>query len=450
MPSPKLPDIFALQAAEAYKRLGTSGNVLIQDLGNKAFGSRVNVALERGLLSRSQRCTVPVTVPMPTAAELDALLLSMGRTSPATVAPVPQPPVPHVAPVDQSADVLRDKVRALEAELKCAKRESLDSDYVRAKIIGLAAADPTPPAWLARSGVAFTGPGVPTLFCSDLHWGEIVDPNQIGGVNKYNVAIAQERLRTMVDVAIDLLFNHIKFPKYPGIVFALGGDMVSGDIHEELQATNESEIMPIVLDLWGCLVWCIERLADKFGAVFVPCVSGNHGRNTHKIRAKGRNFTSFDWLLYQFLAKRFEADKRVTFQIPDGPDCNYSVMGHKYLLTHGDQFRGGDGVIGALGPIIRGDHRKRSRNGQIGMDYSTMLLGHWHQLIQLQRLIVNGSLKGYDEYAYSNNFGFEPPRQALWLTHPEQGITFSAPVNVERSAKDKTDAPAWVAVPGRA
>ena len=60
-----------------------------------------------------------------------------------------------------------------------------------------------------------------------------------------------------------------------------------------------------------------------------------------------------------------------------------------------------------------------------------MLLGHWHQLIQLQRLIVNGSLKGYDEYAYINNFPFEPPRQALWLTHPEYGITFSAPILVD-------------------
>lgn len=101
-------------------------------------------------------------------------------------------------------------------------------------------------------------------------------------------------------------------------------------------------------------------------------------------------------------------------------------------------------MIGALGPVIRGDHKKRSRNGQIGMDYDTLLLGHWHQLIQLQRLIVNGSLKGYCEYAYSNNFSYEPPRQALWITHPVHGITFSAPVNVERKSM-KSKGNAWVA-----
>lgn len=341
---------------------------------------------------------------------------------------------------------LRDKITGLERELRFAQAGHLDDEYVKSKIIGLRDAGATVPDWVVRPDArAFDGPGVPTLFCSDLHWGEVVDPKQIGGVNKYNMAIAGERLRAMIEVAIDLLYNHLKMPDYPGIVFALGGDMISGDIHEELSATNEREVMPVVLDLWGALAWCVETLANKFGRVFVPCVSGNHGRNTHKIRAKGRNYTSFDWLLYQFLSKRFEGDDRVTFLIPDGPDAYYSVMGHRYLLTHGDQFRGGDGMIGALGPIIRGDHRKRSRNAQIDMEYDTMLLGHWHQLIQLQRLIVNGSVKGYDEYAYANSFPFEPPRQALWITHPQHGITFSAPVNVERNPVSRKAQP-WVAV----
>lgn len=65
------------------------------------------------------------------------------------------------------------------------------------------------------------------------------------------------------------------------------------------------------------------------------------------------------------------------------------------------------------------------------MGYDTLLLGHWHQLIMLQRLIVNGSLKGYDEYAAQNNFGFERPQQGLWITHPIHGITFSMPVHLE-------------------
>jgi len=330
----------------------------------------------------------------------------------------------------------RDKIQTLEAAIATEAREKVDADFIKRTILKLKDAPVNPPKWLIRKEKKKSFAGVPTLFASDWHWGEIVDPNQINHVNKFDISIAHDRARFMIEKTIDLLKNHVAHTDYPGIVFVLGGDMVSGDIHEELMATNEKEIMPTVIDLYGVLSWCIESLADEFGNVFIPCVSGNHGRNTHKIRAKGRNYTSFDWLLYQFLAKRFENDTRIQFHIPDGPDAYYSIYGHKYLLTHGDQFRGGDGVIGALGPIIRGDHRKRSRNAQIDMEYDTMILGHWHQLIQLERLIVNGSLKGYDEYAYANNFGFEPPRQALWITHPEHGLTFSMPVYVERKQKE--------------
>lgn len=351
--------------------------------------------------------------------------------------------------IDKDADAFQQlseakaKIRALETAMKSQEQETLSSEFVKKKIIKLVDSNLDVPNWLLRAPKNDIT-GVPSLFASDWHWAENVDPKQIGGVNEYNLEIAQQRARAMIETAIDLCFNHLKTPKYPGIVFILGGDMFSGNIHTELATTNDMELMPAVLDIWAILVWCIEQLANKFGKVFVPCVSGNHGRNTFKIQAKNRNYTNFDWLLYQFLAKRFEGDKRVQFLIPDGSDAYYSIYGHRYLLTHGDQFRGGDGVIGALGPIIRGDHKKRSRNAQIDQEYDTMLLGHWHQLIQLQRLIVNGSLKGYDEYAYANNFGYEPPRQALWITHPTHGITFSCAVNVERKKElKKTEWVGW-------
>jgi hypothetical protein len=329
----------------------------------------------------------------------------------------------------------RAKIRQLESSALAQAKEDFNAEFIKRKIIQLAESEINIPEWVIRKPKGHNVTGIPTLLASDWHWGEVVDPAQVGGVNEYNLKIAQERARAFIETSIDLLKNRFNNPKYEGVVFALGGDMFSGSIHEELATTNDMEVMPCVLDLWGTLVWCIETLVEEFGKVFVPCVSGNHGRNTHKIQNKNRNYTNFDWLLYQFLNKRFENDKRITFFIPDGSDAYYQVYGYKYLLTHGDQFRGGDGVIGCLGAIIRGDHKKRSRNAQIDQEYDTMLIGHFHQLIQLQRLIVNGSLKGYCEYAYTNNFGFEPPRQALWITHPLHGITFSCPVNVDRKSK---------------
>lgn len=355
--------------------------------------------------------------------------------------------VPPAANDEQTPPVGVDpEVKALKAQLAAIQRDSVDAEFVKRRIVKLTESVVEVPNWLSRRREVPGELGVPTLFASDWHWAEVVDPRQINGVNEYNLAIAHKRARKLIERTIHLLRRCLVGAKYPGIVFALGGDMVSGDIHEELQATNELEIMPTVVDLIGVLAWCIRELADEFGKVFVPCVSGNHGRNTKKIRAKGRNFTSFDWLTYVMLAKLFEGDERITFLIPDGPDAAWRVYRHRYLLTHGDQFRGGDGMIGALGPIIRGDHKKRSRSSQIDQGYDVLLLGHWHQLIQQQRLIVNGSLKGYDEYANANNFGFERARQALWITHPDHGITISMPVNVDDD-RERTGTDDWVSWP---
>lgn len=338
------------------------------------------------------------------------------------------------------------KVKQLEKELKEARRESADAQLVKAAIgvLDQKINELDPPRWTLAPAKA-SSPGVPTLFGSDWHWGEVVEPSQIGGVNRYNSAIAKKRLRYTIETTIRLCQILSPTMDYPGIVFALGGDMQSGNIHEELQATNDLNTMDTLLDLYDNTVPAINLLANEFGHVFLPCVGGNHGRDTKKTWAKDRNFTSFDWVLYQFLARHFKNDKRVTFFIPDGPDALFRVYNWRYLLTHGDQFRGGDGIIGPLGPITRGDHKKRSRNAQVGQAYDTIMMGHFHQWMSLRRLIVNGSLKGYDEYAFVNNFGFEEPQQGLWITHPRHNLTFSAPVKCERGAAPPTEQ-SWVEI----
>ena len=349
---------------------------------------------------------------------------------------------------EHKIEELLERSRLLDLECKRLKNLAVTHSMVRNEILKVSHSKPEVPTWLMAScGHSNKSPGVPTLMAGDWHWGEVVDSAQIGNVNAYSLDIAHKRAKNLITRVTDLLKNHMVNPNYPGITFALAGDMFSGDIHEELSRTNEQPIMPTLLDLYGVTIWCIETLVDHFGAVFIPAVSGNHSRITQKMHSKERNHLSFDWLLYQLLDKYFERDERVQFLIPEGPDAFYKIYNHRYLLTHGDQFRGGDGMIGALGPIIRGDHKKRSRNAQVGQEYDTLLLGHWHQLIQMQRLIVNGSLIGYNEYAYSGNFGFELPKQALWITHPDHGITFQIPVLVDD--KEKGVESDWVSVFGK-
>jgi hypothetical protein len=361
------------------------------------------------------------------------------------------------ARIKTDADRLRDAqdiIRQKNGELVSARKmlNALHKDHdtaekIRQEIFGLSAHTVAPPDWLAGIGGRPGSRGAPIAIWSDWHYGEVVEPDQVGGVNEFNRRIGRERIKRLTDTTVDLCFNHMgrAKQKYPGIVVCLGGDMISGDIHEELAETNDRTSPQSVNDLVDYIGASLEVMASKFGRVFVPCVVGNHGRTTKKFRMKNRIFTSYDWTIYVMLEKFFRKEKRITMMVPNETDANFKVFGHRFMLTHGDDLgvKGGDGIIGALGPIMRGALKTSRSEMQIGRQFDTLLIGHWHQYLTLPGLVVNNSLKGYDEYArLALRAPYSRPSQALFFCHPEHGITAHWQVYVDgkRSATDKN----WV------
>ena len=359
----------------------------------------------------------------------------------------PQAEAAH--PRDRENLALTEQVKALKTELRTVSRDNLSAEIVRQTILGLSEQIASPPDWVLNTVKRKHSQLVPSVMWSDWHWGEVVNPAEVGHINSFDLATAHTRAKVLTEKVISLCFDHMVDPDYPGIVVNLGGDMVSGDIHAELTSTNELPIMPIIIDIVGVLIESLTHLADRFGRVFVPCVAGNHGRNTFKPRMKQRAHTNFDWLIYSFLEVHFQGDKRFTFMVPEGTDCYYRVYNHKYLLTHGDTLgvRGGDGIIGSLGPILRGDFKTRRQSGELGQPYDTLIIGHWHQYMALvPKLIVNGSLKGFDEFAKTGlRASPEGPTQALWFTSPDHGIVSSWPIFLNEAQKVPQES--WVTIP---
>lgn len=365
--------------------------------------------------------------------------------------------VSKVAKPDLITLDLQRQIKELERRLTEETKKELDTEEVRQFYLGLQPYKPVVPVWSTIKHPRHEH-GCPTLFLSDFHWMEVVNPAEIFYTNKYNQEIAVKRLRKVIDQTIyllrDKLKNSTKTP-FPGIVVILGGDMVSGIIHPELQETNEGGPMEMMIDCADHLAASIRKLEKSFGEVWIIGVPGNHGRLTQKTYAKLNAVYNCDWGIYQML-ERFLGDlsKTVHFNCPPARDVTFAVEGHRYRLTHGDQFRGGDGIIGPLGPITRGDHKKRSMAMSLpgeAEEYDTLILGHFHQLHMLHSRIINGSLKGYDEYALSCNFSWEPAQQALWLTHRDYGPNHYMPVFAQ-SPKPELDGSApptvnWRAAP---
>lgn len=342
------------------------------------------------------------------------------------------------SPADRRIVALEDEVKRLRRELRDAHREGLDEEAVRAVLGRLANEPEDPPDWLVSPAKvrAERTAEVPVTIWSDWHMGEHVSRAETLGLGGYDLAIAEARVRRLVDATVNLCRNHGP-GRYPGIVVNLLGDFVSGGLHAELAKTDLEESIPAALRCRDLLVWALERLAGEFGRVYVPCASGNHGRNTLKPEFKRYVFKNYDWLIYQLLARHFEGRKEIIFNIPTANEVRYRIFGQRYLALHGDMLgvKGGDGIIGAIGPIMRGEVKTRGQAASSGRDYDILIMGHWHQELWLPRAIVANSLKGFDEFA-KNALRAPPsePSQPLWFVHPRRGITSRWSVKVEAPA----------------
>jgi transposase-like protein len=334
---------------------------------------------------------------------------------------------------------LRDEVAGLKRALTESHRETLSEDAIKILLGRIAAAPADPPDWLAEAPprtMSGRTPEVPSVIWSDWHLGEVVSSAETNGLNAYDPSIADARVKRLVTATIHLCRKHGP-GAYPGAVVNLLGDFVSGGLHPELAKTDEFEQIPAALRARDLLIWSLDRMIEAFGRLYVPCTSGNHGRSTPKPEHKRYVFKNFDWLIYQLLARHYEGRSDIVFDIPESNEVHYRVYGLRFLAMHGDMLgvKGGDGIIGSIGPIMRGEVKTRGQATSSGRDYDVLLMGHWHQPLWLPRAIVANSLKGFDEYA-KNALRAPPsePSQPLFFVHPRRGITSRWDVKVEEPA----------------
>jgi predicted phosphodiesterase len=293
------------------------------------------------------------------------------------------------------------------------------------------------PEWLVPPRVS-THRAIPSLMLTDIHWDEVIQPDEVEGFNCYTSPIQNMRVKRAFTKSVELTRDYFKGVAYDGFQLFLGGDMISGIIHEELTETNGAQLAESILGILDPLEAGIKLLAQEFKKVHITCVVGNHGRRTRKPRAKYRAKDNFDWLIYKLLERNLTGVKDVTIDVSPSADATTTLYSTRYRLTHGDQFRGGSGIAAELSPLLLGNARKSKRQSSVGKPYDVLVMGHWHQTLWLpsKGVIMGGSVCGYNEYGYISNFAPEAPQCSLWLTTPEHGITLCAPVFVQNRKEE--------------
>ena len=103
-----------------------------------------------------------------------------------------------------------------------------------------------PPEWMTPAKPKISAATL-VVMLSDTHFDEVVKPEEMEGLNAYNREIAVIRLERWAQNVVKLARHYLAGVKYDGIVLLLGGDIFSGDIHEELKETNADTMLGSLL-----------------------------------------------------------------------------------------------------------------------------------------------------------------------------------------------------------
>jgi len=261
----------------------------------------------------------------------------------------------------------------------------------------------------------------PVFLCSDWHVEEVVKPETVGGVNAYNPEISAKRIDRLGDAMLWMIDHHRKSFEIREAVLWLGGDLLSGYIHEELRENNAMSPVQTLLFLQDQIANVFAKLLSVSGleSITVPCSYGNHGRTTHKMQVATAAANSYEWLMYHQLRRTFEANSKVQFHVADGDFLRLKVHNTRLGFHHGHAAKFGGGVGGITIPLAKATAKWNTYG-----ECDVWNVGHFHQLHDLPRLVVNGSLIGTSPYGMSVG-GFEAPAQASYLVDSKRGKCMS-------------------------
>jgi hypothetical protein len=282
----------------------------------------------------------------------------------------------------------------------------------------------TAPPIDAAPAKASKGDHIPELFFSDFQFGEVIREEELDYPNAFSPEIGVARYKMLIEKTLELCFQHGAERSYPAIVYARGGDMISGGIHAELAETEPLTPIEQAEAVTDLEIAGIRALLENFPRVIIPSCFGNHGRDTDKPRSKRYSAHNYELMILSTLKREFRGDDRVCFI--DGPsgDAMYAIYGRNLYLTHGDRIgsRGGQGFIGAAATVLRGMRKTLAEQNRSGRTVHSMRVGHFHTALDLGVGYCNGSMSGYSEYAKSLRLDPEPPQQWLLFHHPRRGV----------------------------
>lgn len=329
---------------------------------------------------------------------------------------------------------LKDENASLRSALKEAERRAVEAEARERDVLGLMQEPLRPQIVIPPPHDSNSGGRTVILHLSDIQYGETILAEEMDGLNSFNSTTAKNRLGRFFAHASDLMTEHWKGEPADEIVLCLGGDLISGSIHEELEITDFPTVPAAVREVGEHIAGGIVMLRNEVKRpIRVYSVPGNHGRSSDKPRSKRRASSSFDLLATDFCEAVLKGggNNDVAFYKSQSPDAYFSVYGWHWLLTHGDTMGGrggGTGFIGPMATIIKGHRKLVDVSWRVGKPVHRVLTGHYHTTGKTSFGWANGSVASYNEFARDLRADPEPASQNMLVVHPRRGVITEQPL----------------------
>lgn len=346
---------------------------------------------------------------------------------------------------DRRAHRLHAEIKSLRKRNNLLAREANIIDDVRDILEPAVSSLRLPPPERLPQLAAGAGGIILVLHLSDMHWGEIVDPDLIGGLNAYSPGIAARRVQHAVDVTREWVQNYEALGGVAEIVLVVNGDTASGqhNLHPD-SATEYARIATQVLDSALIVAQVVRELAALVPAVRVMGTQGNHTRSTHRMpTGEARSTTSWETLIHEFVAALVADCPTARFQISRGYRLTAKIGPSTWSIAHGDALKGGGGQLGIPAYALKRAHDANRDFSVIAAEQTGILdgvvkhsrIGHFHMFTTWQvgtgDVAICPSIKGADAFVTDSLAKYSPAGALLEAVHPDHDIVGQHVINLQ-------------------
>ncbi len=257
---------------------------------------------------------------------------------------------------------------------------------------------------------------------SDWHVGEFTDDEVMDGLGGYDLQTFRQRVGLWVRKFLYLMEIERSQLEIPRLTLLVDGDMVSGLIHEELIKTNQLNMVDQMKEAAFALAWAIAQVSRHFEEVTVSCTVGNHGRNQKQTEYK-EPYVNWDYMAYQYMAMLLRDYDHINIEIPKGLFAVTPIENMRFLHFHGHGIKSWNSI--PYYGIDRAIKNLRETFQAKGDWFDGVAIAHFHVPFETTSatgpLLVNGCMKGGDEFALFGLNKWVPASQTMFVVHEEHG-----------------------------